>query len=137
MNVINAYIVREILKASIIAMLVILTLYNLFTFSDELGDIGEGTYGLKEIIFYLGFTTPRVFYQLAPSAALLGSLFVLGGMANNRELVAMRVSGISILGIIRPVLYAGGIIVLFSFSIALCTMRSCDPLGLRNIMMSP
>ncbi|MGR9100384.1 MAG: LPS export ABC transporter permease LptG [Gammaproteobacteria bacterium] len=117
MNVLTGYIVKEILKASIIAVLVILSLYNLFTFSDELEDMGKGSYGLKEILFYLALTTPRVFYQLVPSAALLGSLFVLGGMANNRELVAMRASGVSILGIIKPVMYSGAIMVLFSFCI--------------------
>ena len=36
---------------------------------------------------------PLYVYELIPSAALLGSLFVLGDMANNREIIAMRVAG--------------------------------------------
>jgi len=88
-NVLTGYIVREILKGSFVALLLLLTLFNLFTFSDELKDLGGG-YGLKQIFYYLALTSPRVFYELVPSSALLGSLFILGAMGNNRELIAMR-----------------------------------------------
>ncbi len=52
-----------------------------------------------------------------PSAALLGSLFVLGNMASHRELIAMRVSGVSVFGIIRSVMIAGLLLVVLSFYI--------------------
>ena len=53
MNVLTGYIVREVLKGSFVALLLLLTLFNLFTFSDELKDLGKGSYGLKEIFYYL------------------------------------------------------------------------------------
>ncbi len=115
MNVLTVYIIKEILKGSFFAAILLLTLVNLFTLADELKDLGKGSYELKEIFIYLSLMSPQVFYELMPSSALLGSLFVLGAMANNREIVAMRVSGISLLGIIRPVLMAGGILVVISF----------------------
>ena len=111
MNVLTIYIVKEVLKGSAIALLLLLTLFNLFTFSDELKDLGKGTYGLKEIFQYLALTSPRVFYELIPSSALLGSLFVVGAMGNNQEIVAMRAAGISIFWIIRSVMLAGLIMV--------------------------
>lgn len=117
MNVLTAYIVKEILKGSLVAVLLLLTLYNLFTFADELRDLGKGTYALKDIFIYLALTSPTVFYQLMPSAALLGSLFVLGTMANNRELVAMRVSGISVFGVIKSVILAGLLLALISIAV--------------------
>jgi lipopolysaccharide export system permease protein len=113
-NVLTGYIVREILKGSTIALMLLLTLFNLFTFSDELGDLGKGAYGLKEVFYYLALTSPRVFYELMPASALLGSLFILGAMGNNYELVAMRAAGLSVLGIIKAVLLAGAILVLIS-----------------------
>jgi lipopolysaccharide export system permease protein len=113
-NVLTGYIVREILKGSSIALMLLLTLFNLFTFSDELGDLGKGAYGLKEVFYYLALTSPRVFYELMPASALLGSLFILGAMGNNYELVAMRAAGLSVLGIIKAVLLAGAILVLIS-----------------------
>jgi lipopolysaccharide export system permease protein len=111
MNVLTAYLVREILKGSFVAVLLLLTLFNLFTFSDELKDLGKGSYGLKEIFYYLALTSPTVFYELMPASALLGSLFILGAMGNNRELIAMRAAGLSVLGIIRSVMLAGAILV--------------------------
>ena len=113
MRVLTGYIVREILKGSFVALLLLLTLFNLFTFSDELKDMGGG-YGLKEILYYLALTSPRVFYELVPASALLGSLFILGAMGNNRELIAMRAAGLSVFGIIRAVMLAGAILVFIS-----------------------
>ncbi len=117
MKILTAYIVKEILKGTLIAILLLITLVNVFTFRDELKHLGEGNYGLKEAAMYVTLVTPTVFYELMPSAALLGSLFVLGAMQSNRELVAMRMSGISLLGLIRSVLLAGGILVLVSVAI--------------------
>jgi lipopolysaccharide export system permease protein len=116
-NVLTGYIVREILKGSFIAVLLLLTLFNLFTFSDELKDLGKGSYDLQDIFYYLALTSPTVFYELMPAAALLGSLFILGAMGNNRELIAMRAAGLSVLGIIRAVMVAGAILVAISIAV--------------------
>ena len=111
MNVLTWYIVREVTKGSLVALILLLTLFNLFTFSDELKDFGKGQYNLKEIFIFLALTSPRVFYELVPSAALLGSLFVVGAMANNREIVAMRALGLSTAWIIRSIMLAGLVLV--------------------------
>ncbi|MBL6986120.1 MAG: LPS export ABC transporter permease LptG [Methylobacter sp.] len=117
MNVLTGYIVREILKGSFIAVLLLLTLFNLFTFSDQLKDLGKGSYGLKEIFYYLALTSPTVFYELMPASALLGSLFILGAMGNNRELIAMQAAGLSVMGIIRAVMLAGAILVFIAIMV--------------------
>jgi lipopolysaccharide export system permease protein len=116
-NVLTGYIVREILKGSFIAVLLLLTLFNLFTFSDELKDLGKGSYDLQHIFYYLALTSPTVFYELMPASALLGSLFILGAMGNNRELIAMQAAGLSVLGIIRAVMVAGAILVAISIAV--------------------
>lgn len=117
MNVLTGYIVKEVIKGSLLALLLLLTLFNLFTFSDELKDLGVGGYGLKQILMFLALTSPRVFYELVPSAALLGSLFVVGAMANNREIVAMRATGLSIFWIIRSIMLAGLILVVIAVAV--------------------
>ncbi len=110
-SVLTGYIVKEVVKGSLIAVLLLLTLFNLFSFSDELKDLGQGGYGLKQILWFLSLTSPRVFYELVPSAALLGSLFVVGSMANNREIVAMRAAGLSTAWIIKTIMLAGLLLV--------------------------
>lgn len=114
MKVLSFYIAKEVLKGSLIALLVLLTLFNLFTFADELKDMGKAHYGLTQIFYYLSLTSPGVIYELVPASALIGSLFVLGAMGNNRELVAMQAAGLSILGIIKAVMLAGLVLVTLS-----------------------
>ncbi|MDF1584416.1 MAG: LPS export ABC transporter permease LptG [Methyloprofundus sp.] len=117
MNALDRYIIKEVLKGTLIALIALYALFNLFSLKDELKSLGVGDYDLKHIFMYLGLMIPHYLYELMPSAALLGSLFVLGGMANHRELMAMRVSGVSVFGIIRSVMMAGMILVAFSFGI--------------------
>ncbi|MCX7099772.1 MAG: LPS export ABC transporter permease LptG [Methylococcales bacterium] len=125
MDVLTSYIVREILKGAFVALVLLLTLFNLFTFSDELKDLGGG-YGLKEIFYFITLTSPRVFYELVPAAALLGSLFVLGAMANNRELIAMQAAGLSVFGIIKSTLLAGGVLAVISIVVGEFVAPACE-----------
>lgn len=117
MNALDRYIIKEVLKGTLIALIMLYALFNLFTLKDELKFRGVGGYDIKHILMYIGLLAPRYVYELMPSSALLGSLFVLGGMANHREIIAMRVSGVSVLGIIRSVMVAGMILVACSFVI--------------------
>jgi lipopolysaccharide export system permease protein len=125
-NVLTIYIVKEVVKGSLIAVILLLTLFNLFSFSDELKDLGQGGYGLKQILWFLTLTSPRVFYELVPSAALLGSLFVVGSMANNREIVAMRGAGLSIAWIIRTIMLAGFLLVSVAVLVGEFVAPSCE-----------
>jgi lipopolysaccharide export system permease protein len=125
-NVLTAYIVKEVVKGSLIAVLLLLTLFNLFSFSDELKDLGQGGYGLKQILLFLTLTSPRVFYELLPSAALLGSLFVVGSMANNREIVAMRAAGLSTGWVIRTIMLAGLLLVTIAVLVGEFVAPSCE-----------
>jgi lipopolysaccharide export system permease protein len=127
MNVLSFYIAKEILKGAFVALLILLTLFNLFTFADELKDLGKGHYGLKEVFYYLSLTSPTVIYELIPASALIGSLFVLGAMGNNRELIAMQASGLSVLGIIKAVMLAGLVLV----ALAVLIGEFIAPLGER------
>jgi lipopolysaccharide export system permease protein len=116
-SVLSRYIIKEILKGALVALLVLWALVSLFTLTDELRDLTEGGYGLKHVFKYLALMSPLYIYELMPSAALLGSLFVLGDMANNREIIAMRVAGFSIADILKAVLLSGAILTVTAIAI--------------------
>jgi len=107
MKVLNRYIATEILKSALIALVLLLALVIFITFTDELGDLGKGDYGLQQVFQYLLLITPRMLFELMPSAALLGSLMALGAISNNHEIVAMRAAGVSLFQIIGAVMRAG------------------------------
>ena len=108
------YIAREVIKGTLVAILVLLTLLTFFTFADELGDMGKGDYGMNQIVKYLLLTLPRNFYELLAPAALVGSLVTLGALANHRELVAMQAAGVSRTRIIAGVMLGGLILLALS-----------------------
>ena len=116
-RVLSRYIIKEILKGSLVAIVVLWILMSLFTLTDELRDITTGGYELKHVFAYLGLMAPLYIYELIPSAALLGSLFVLGDLGNNREIIAMRAAGVSIADILKAVLLAGTILAAIAFAI--------------------
>ncbi|WP_020161795.1 LPS export ABC transporter permease LptG [Cycloclasticus pugetii] len=118
MKVVNKYIAVEMLKSTAVAVLFLLSLVLVITFADELDDMGKGQYGLVEIFKYLALIAPRNFYELLPSAALLGALITLGGMANNYELTAMRAAGISRWQIIFSALRVGMILMVVSLLVS-------------------
>jgi lipopolysaccharide export system permease protein len=117
MKTLTRYIASEVIKGSIIATLILLTLVNFFTFADELGDLGKGDYGIKEIFMVLALTSPRDFYELLPSGTLVGSLVTLGALANHRELIAMQAAGASRMQMIGAVLLGGVALILVSSGI--------------------
>ena len=118
MKVINKYIAVEMLKSTSIALIFLLSLVLVITFADEIDDMGTGQYGLIEIFKYLALIAPRNFYELLPSAALLGALITLGGMANNYELTAMRAAGISRWQIIYAALRVGVVLMFVSLFVS-------------------
>lgn len=126
MRVLTRYIVWEVLKGSTISLLVLLTLIQLFTFSDQLVFLGKGSYGLKQLFEYLALTTPRLAFEMMPSSALLGSLFVVGSMANHREIVAMRATGLSTFWIVRTIMLAGLVLVIISVLIGEYVAPPCE-----------
>lgn len=117
MSVLYRYIIKEVLKGALVVVLVLTILVCLFTLKDQMGDVGKGTYDMNHVFMYLGLLTPLYIYELMPSAALLGSLFVLGNLANNREIIAMRSSGFAIADILKAVLLAGAILALIAVAL--------------------
>jgi len=107
MKTLTRYLAVEVIKGSLLATGVLLMLVNFFTFADELGDLGKGDYGIRQILTVLLLTSPRDFYELLPSGTLIGSLVVLGLLASGRELMAMQSAGISRAKLMGAVLLAG------------------------------
>lgn len=117
MNTLNKYIAREVFKGTLISVVVLVTLVEFFTFADELRAVGQGRYDFWAVVKYVVLTSPSVFYDLFPSAALVGTMFALGSMANNREIVAMRTAGVSAFKIIWAVMRVGVVLALLSIVI--------------------
>jgi lipopolysaccharide export system permease protein len=107
MNLLDRYIVVSVLKGVSIVLFVLLSIVTFVEFVGQLDDIGTSRYQLEDALIYVAFRIPRLIFSMLPAAALLGALLSLGNMAVHRELVVMRVSGVSRLRLLGAVAIAG------------------------------
>lgn len=82
------------------------------TFVNEIDEIGQGDYSAGSAVLYTLYTMPRRAYELFPTAALIGSLLGLGGLAATSELTALRAAGLSRLRISLSALWVIGALTL-------------------------
>lgn len=106
---------RFILKNFLVAFFAILfvvvfiiMMQFLWVYIDEL--VGKGL-GLKVILEFMGWGACTMLPVEIPLATLLASMMVIGQMAENVELTAIKASGVSLLRVMAPV---------FAASVAIC-----------------
>jgi len=95
MRKIDRYIMLRFLAGLLPVMLLLLALFSFLALAEELEDVGTGDFKLPDALMVVFLTTPKRVVDLLPVTALLGGLLGLGAMANNRELIAIRTSGLS------------------------------------------
>ncbi|WJW74913.1 LPS export ABC transporter permease LptG [Thiohalobacter sp. IOR34] len=107
MRLLERYLGRAVIVGTLLALMLLLAVDLFFAILNEMQDIGQGNYGLREVLFYVGLTVPERAYGLFPMATLLGSLLGLGAMAAHGELIAIRAAGVSLKRIVWWVMKAG------------------------------
>jgi len=102
MSKLDGYIKRNVIGAILLVLILIITLYLIFAFIDELDNISNN-YQIANALYYIFLTAPRRTYDILPMACLIGCLIGLGNLANSSELTVMRASGVSLLRILWSV----------------------------------
>lgn len=107
MRRIDRYIIVSVLKATLLTLFAIAVLSYVLTLLDEFGDVGKGEYGVGDAMLVVASMLPWFLYEAFPVAVLIGALLAMGSMAKAGELVAMRVAGLSVMGLMSAVFKAG------------------------------
>lgn len=89
------YVGRYVLRATGLALFVLVALFVFITFVDDLDTVGRGDYTLWQAVAYVALIIPRLAFAAFPVATLIGSLVGLGTLASNSELTVLRAAGIS------------------------------------------
>lgn len=98
--------------AILLVVVFILMMNFLWLYIDEL--VGKGL-GLSVILEFLMWGVFTILPLAMPLATLLASMMVIGQMAENNELLAIRASGVSFSRIIAPLIAASAIIAVGAF----------------------
>jgi lipopolysaccharide export system permease protein len=106
MMILDRYIALNFLKGMVPVLVLLLGLFSLLTLTEELEEVGNGTFRQIDAFLVVLYTSPRRIVDLMPVTALLGGLMGLGAMANHQELMAARAAGLSKARMARPVFLA-------------------------------
>ncbi len=106
MSTLSRYLLREFFKPLVFTILVFIGLYIISQLVDEMRTFVNHHPPLSLIILYYFYRIPYFLVQILPLACLLASLFALGQLARNNELIAMRSCGIGFYRVAFPILAA-------------------------------
>lgn len=105
------------LQGLLIAWMALVILDAFFAFIYEAGKT-NALYSNFQALIYIVYTLPGRFYELFPTATLIGTLLGLGNLSANSEFTAMRAAGVSIRQIVFSVLKLGLLLVIAIFLLA-------------------
>lgn len=99
MQIFKRYFWQETSINILMIMLGLLAMFSFFDLIQELDGLGQGNYGISQMLVFVLLSIPGHIYDVVPVAVLVGMMYSLGTLARNSELVVMRVSGLSLLNI--------------------------------------
>lgn len=115
MRILDRYIFKSLLSIFIGCVLLFVFLYVIIDIFGHLDEILKNKINLLLLKDYYLAYLPVIFVQIAPIACLLATLYSLGNLNRNNEVIAMRASGLSIWQMTKTLLTFGIIISLFVF----------------------
>jgi len=109
------YLSREIAAATAFVAFALLALFSFFDLVNEIEEVGAAGYQLAQAFGYVALSLPSRAYELAPIAALIGTIYALSKLAANSEFTIMRVSGMSTWRLAACVMRVGLVLVALTY----------------------
>ncbi len=116
MKIVDRYLIRGFLSPLIYCIVLFTVLFIIVDGFNNLNDFLKYNISLKIILTYYLYLFPLLLVQIAPIAALVSILYVLGNLNRHNEISALKASGVSAFQILSPYLFMG---ILLSASILL------------------
>jgi lipopolysaccharide export system permease protein len=115
MQIFKRYFWQETSINILMIMLGLLAMFSFFDLIQELDSLGQGNYGISQMLVFVLLSIPGHIYDVVPVAVLVGMMYSLGTLARNSELVVMRVSGLSLFNIALILLKVGLLFTILTF----------------------
>ena len=131
MNTLRRLIFREVAWAVAYVTLGFWALFFLFDLIDELRWVrsGPGGYTMAHALLSVGLRLPNYLYELLPITVLIGTIYVMAGLANSSEFTIMRTSGMGPGRALRTLLALGGMFVVITFALGDYVVPLADRAG--------
>ncbi|OGO91452.1 MAG: LPS export ABC transporter permease LptG [Coxiella sp. RIFCSPHIGHO2_12_FULL_42_15] len=112
MKYLNRYLAIHVIFATFVVLAVLAGIESFMLFFGEMNELGKAAYQVDKVVAYVVMQLPFQLYQLFPMAGFLGCLIGLGRLQASSELVVMRASGVSIVGVSVSVIKAALLMIL-------------------------
>lgn len=89
------WLITELLRGWLLAAMLLVALISLLVLLEELEDLGDGRYGIVEVLWVVAAGIPSRLVAMMPFVALLGTLFAYADLARRSEIVALAAAGSS------------------------------------------
>lgn len=100
MKTARRYIGREIYRSCLVVIVALVGLFTFFSLVEKLDRV-RGDFKLIHLLYLEALDLPTRLYDLLPIGLLIGTILALAGLAQRHELVILRVSGVSGMGLLR------------------------------------
>jgi len=101
MKILDYYLLKNIIKSILLALLILVSVFAFFSFLDELKEAGTKFYSAKNALLYVGFQLPYIAYTLGYISILIGVIISIGNINSNKELQIYLTAGVSIMSITK------------------------------------
>ena len=115
MKILDRYLIKSFIPPFFVSFgiaLFVLMMHFLWLYIDEMMGKGLGILELLELLFYL---TIVLVPQALPIGVLISTVMVMGNLAERYELSSFKSSGVSLVRVMRPLMWTVGFITFFSF----------------------
>ncbi len=114
---VDAYVLNGFLFYLAVLLLALVSLIEVFTFFELLGDMLKNDISMATMFDYLWNLAPKLIYDLTPIGTLVASLICFGILTKYNEVTAFKAGGVSVHRLAAPVLFVSFLIsgALFAF----------------------
>jgi len=118
MGILFWYILRQYLRILVMCITGLTSIYLVIDFFEKLRKFIRYDAELTSMLMYFFFKIPEISFTIAPLAALMASLLVIGFLKKSHEITAMRSSGFSLLYFSAPFLFVSSVatVIFFGFT---------------------
>jgi len=115
MPIIYRYIIGQIMKYVLIVLAAVVGIYLAVDFFQKIDNFKNAGLPVSSALVYFLYKLPFIIAQMLPVCLLLSVIIVLGLMQKNKEIIALKSSGIGMGRILIPILSLGLLFSLFLF----------------------
>jgi lipopolysaccharide export system permease protein len=113
MKLIDRLLVRAYLKAYLVCLISLLSLYIVVDLFTNIEDFAEHHHRLNEVLLHIGtyysYKTAYIFDRLSEAIVLLAAMFTVAWMQRNNELLPLLSAGVSTRRVLRPVFVSAAV----------------------------